>query len=510
MTTSSRVCGVSLVVFAAVWCGIEPPAEVAAVAEPEVAIIHQVLPTTQHEFCADAIARIYTRYKEQIDPAWDAMPDRPTRSEATVRWIESKLESAVKETPEPILPGSLPPAVTGAADGSAPPAIQSVAPSFDLLYFTAGWCPGCVSQTPIVASVGSEYRIRVVDCDAEPGEVRRHGIKTIPAFVTADGKVHKGPLSRAKLLKLLGKADETASSASAVTQCSIARVTSGGEPHGTAVCIGRLGSDSLYGICDHQVRGELHVSGKPARVLWRDREGINDAAIVAVNTGRDGGTLRTGHTGPASVYGFPGLGGEMRGFSGTAAGNGQLISRVPDFPRPGLSGGGVYAADGSLVGIYSGFVTDEPTKNTYTPIEVYVAAIEDMGGTCDVAMSVREACELPVDLASLQAMDTDGLRGVLWSRRGELPSDGTVVGMTVKYHLVHDHGFDDSRISGLTEAERHQLHQLAHTLTDGRVTAYPVARKGVDEQAALPFATVTDWRSYRAYGTRGSRRRGWR
>src|SRR5690606_29991523 len=77
----------------------------------------------------------------------------------------------------------------------------------------------------------------------------------------------------------------------------------------------------------------------------------------------------------------------------------------------------------------------------------------------------------PVSLSSLQAMSTDELRGVLRSTPGPLPTGGTVVGMTVSFHLTDHHGFTQSQIAGLSEAERHQLHQLAHNLEDGRVTA---------------------------------------
>jgi len=52
-----------------------------------------------------------------------------------------------------------------------------------------------------------------------------------------------------------------------------------------------------------------------------------------------------------------------------------------------------------------------------------------------------------------------------------LPTNGTVVGKTVKEHLLDEHGFEEWQLEGLTDEMLHSLHQIVHDKTDGRTTA---------------------------------------
>lgn len=81
--------------------------------------------------------------------------------------------------------------------------------------------------------------------------------------------------------------------------------------------------------------------------------------------------------------------------------------------------------------------------------------------------------ERTLTIESVQRMSASQLRELIRRWGTPLPRSGTVIGMTVTYHLTHDHGFSPSLIAGLTEGERHAIHQIAHNITDGRVTSTP-------------------------------------
>lgn len=173
--------------------------------------------------------------------------------------------------------------------------------------------------------------------------------------------------------------------AAQVRQPTITRVTRDGKPYGTAVAIGTLDGEVLFGLCDHQTSDvDVEIGGRKATTLWSDREGTNDAAIVSVKSDARPGTLYDGeYVGRATIYGYPGLGRRLRGFSGRTDERKLLTAPVPSYRRQGMSGGGVYAPDGRLVGIFSGYVTDQPHLNTFTPTSVYVDAVEELCGECD-------------------------------------------------------------------------------------------------------------------------------
>lgn len=80
-------------------------------------------------------------------------------------------------------------------------------------------------------------------------------------------------------------------------------------------------------------------------------------------------------------------------------------------------------------------------------------------------------------------LDSSQLRAKINSYMRPLPMYGTVVGQTVRNHLIQDHGYEPWQIDGLSEEEMHKLHQITHDETDGRVTAYPTMQNDLSNKS---------------------------
>ena len=65
------------------------------------------------------------------------------------------------------------------------------------------------------------------------------------------------------------------------------------------------------------------------------------------------------------------------------------------------------------------------------------------------------------------------LRQRVLTHNGWLPTSGTVVGKTVRQHLLDEHHYEAWQIAGLPDTILHGLHQITHNATDHRQTASP-------------------------------------
>ena len=336
---------------------------------------------------------------------------------AAAVFMTESLRPEVKptEVPEQVISQ----AETQPAEAELPPAVEEQAVSLPLpvvTYYTADYCPPCKAYGPLLDSI-AEFRVERVE------NPTTDQVPSIPC-IEYQGRRLFGART---IEEVLAWFHEGVAAGGSAEMSTVTVVETSDGALGTGTCLRELGGNRyLFAVCAHQVAGEgyefdeVRLLGTTGKVLWHREDGIDDAAIVLVETGKDvqAGRIFDGdYRGPATVFGYgdddnP----DLDRFSGTIRDcevHGlELSGPVPPFGREGMSGGGAYAPSGELVGIFYAYASKAPQVNYFTPISVYMDAIESLGGITTTAPP-------PAVSAAPAGLPDAGISGAAFSTEGQ-------------------------------------------------------------------------------------------
>ncbi len=263
--------------------------------------------------------------------------------------------------------------------------------------FYADWCGPCRSMAPIIARLEAEgTTVRRVNVDRHPELARRFAVRELPTFVVvADGQERGrlvGAVSEERLRALLRSAragsSKPAGARSAVgsrradlyrylleVSVRMYRETGGARYYGSGTIISATDTEAIVLTCAHLFRSSSGL-GQTVMVEWfgtepprtyrgrliaRDRNA--DLALVRIQTDRRLPAARVGTEGmrlqPGTTLFSVGCdrGSRPRIYPTRLTAVNRYVG-APNFeilgaPRQGRSGGGLFTADGYLVGVCS-------------------------------------------------------------------------------------------------------------------------------------------------------------
>jgi thiol-disulfide isomerase/thioredoxin len=304
-------------------------------------------------------------------------------------------------------------AMAGAS--AAPPAAAPAASEILLLDFMASWCGPCRQMAPLIGEIeAAGWNVRHVDVDREQDLVRRFAVTGVPAYVLVVhgrevGRID-GATTRADLEKLLAKAHPQAAAATPpvaaapaalpgiplpATAASAPLVTEPAAPSGieqrlmhatarlrvedksgaswgTGTVIDCRQGEALILTCGHILRdssgkGMVTVDlfapgaarGVAGQVVAWDLK--RDLALVSVFTDTAVEAVRVGGQGHRAKVGDPVLAIGCNGGADPTLHRSRVTAvdkylgapnlQVAGQPVQGRSGGGLFAADGTLIGV---------------------------------------------------------------------------------------------------------------------------------------------------------------